>query len=379
MPSSLPSEHVPQGIARRLAAFALPGVGARQVPAGPIVVREIDWPAVRANIEFQRLTGLAVAAWSDNALELPSGASDELEDSHRRAMAWALAVERATLRVHDALGEDGIEAIVLKGSAFAHAFYPDPAWRAFGDLDLMVRGEDLARTGAVLERLGFARTLPEPREGFDRRFGTGAIYRIAGGIEVDLHRTLVTGPFGLWIRPEELFDATETFDLGGRSLRRLDATTAFLHACVHAALGALPPLLMPLRDLVQIAHTGHPDWDSVTTLARRWRLGPVMGHALKAAFDVLGATAAPEVQPLMDNGWPRRERRALLAYTTERQRRGARALATVRAIPGIRGKVAYVRALGVPDREFLAARQDDARGSYARRWTVPLRWLLRKP
>jgi hypothetical protein len=379
MPNSLPSEHLPQAIARRLAAFALPGADAEQVPAEPIVVREIDWPAVRANVEFQRLTGLALAALSENALELPSGASEELEASHRRAMAWALAVERATLRVHDALAEEGIQGIVLKGSAFAHGFYPDPSWRPFGDLDLMVRGDDLARTGAVLEKLGSARTLPEPREGFDRRFGTGAIYRTTGGIEIDLHRTLVIGPFGLWIRPDELFDTTERFDLGGRSLLRLEATAAFIHACVHAALGALPPLLMPLRDLVQIAHTGRPDWERVQTLAARWHLGPVVGHALTTASQVLGAPAVPAAMPLLENGWPRRERRALRAYTTERQRRGARAIATLQAIPGVRGKVAYVRALGVPNREFLAARQASDRGSYARRLAVPLRWLIRKP
>lgn len=378
MPNSLPSEHLPEVIARRIAAFALPGRTEGDAANEPITVSEIDWPAVLANVEFHRLTGLALAARAEDALELPPGADDELERSHRSAMAWALAVERVTVRVSEALTEGAIPGIVLKGPAFAHAFYPDPSLRSFGDLDLLVRGDDLARAGGVLEGLSFARTLPEPRDGFDRRFGTGAIYR-AGGIEIDLHRTLVTGPFGLWIRPDELFDATEELALGGRSLRRLDDTTAFVHACVHAAIGALPPLLMPLRDVVQIANTGSPDWDRVRTLAAAWHLGPVIAHALTLVTDVLGATVPAEVTPLLENGWPRRERRALLAYTTERQRRGARAVATMKAIPGIRGKVAYVRALGVPDREFLAARQADGRGSYARRWAVPFRWLLRRP
>ena len=379
MPNSSPSEHLPQAIARRVAAFALPGRTTREVPGEPIVVREIDWPAVLANLEFHRLTGLAVAARAEDALQLPPGAEDELELSHRRAMAWALAVERTTVRVTASLTEEAIPGIVLKGPAFAHGFYPDPSWRPFGDLDLLVRGDDLTRAGTVLEDLGFARTLPEPRDGFDRRFGTGAIYRTAGGIEIDLHRTLVTGPFGLWIRPDELFDLTEELALGGRSLRRLDATAAFLHACVHAALGALPPMLMPLRDVVQIAETGRPDWDRVRALASAWHLGPVVGHALTLATDMLGAASPADAAPLLENGWPRRERRALLAYTTERQRRGGRAVATMKAIPGVRAKIAYVRALGLPDKRFLAARQATEHGSYTRRWATPFRWLLRKP
>lgn len=376
MQNSLRSDHLPERLARRVAAFGLPGPGDGDEP---IVVAEIDWPAVRSNLEFHRLTGIAVAALSAGVLELPAGATDELHESHRGAMAWTLTVERAALRVTSSLRAEGIESLVLKGPAFAHTFYPDPSWRPFGDLDLLVWSDDLAGAGTVLEGLGFARTLPEPRAGFDRRFGTGAIYRSDGGTEIDLHRTLVTGPFGLWIRPEELFDATAELSLGGRGLRRLDDTTAFLHACVHAALGALPPLLMPLRDVVQISTAGSPDWDRVRTLAERWHLGPVVGHALDSAAAVLGVPVPEQTAFLLSNGWPRRERRALLAYTTERQRRGARALATVRAIPGVRGKVAYVRALGMPDRAFLAARQADGRGSYARRWAVPLRWLLRKP
>lgn len=379
MRNFLPFDHAPQALATRVAGFDLPGGGLDGAADGPIVVPEIDWTAFRTNVEFHRLTGLALAALSADALHLPAGAHEELEDSHRRAMAWALSVERTALRACSALRAEDVDVIVLKGPAFAHRFYPDPSLRPFGDLDLLVRTDDLARAGTVLERMGFARTLPEPHAGFDRRFGTGTIYRTAGGIEIDLHRTLVIGPFGLWIQPDELFDATEELTIGGRSLRRLDDTAAFMHACVHAALGALPPLLMPLRDVVQIASIGRPDWDRVRALAKRWRLGPVVGHALGAASDLLGARLPSQASSIRDDAWPRRERRALLAYTTARQRRGGRAVATMRAIPGLRSKAAYVRALGLPDRTFLAARQRTGRGSYLRRWAVPFRWLLRKP
>ncbi len=374
-------DHEPQILAARLAAFAAPHTGIDRDPieGEAIVVSDGDWPALRSNLEFQRLTGLAVAAMNVGVLRLPSWAMDELLESHRRAMGWALAVERRALRVCTALTEEGIDAVILKGPAFAHRFYPDPSWRPFGDLDLLVRTADLARAGAVLERLGFNRTLPEPRAGFDRRFGSGAVYRMSGGIEIDVHRTLVTGPFGLWMRPEDLFASTAELWLGGRALRRLDDTGSFLHACVHAALGALPSLLLPLRDVAQIAYTGDPDWERVVALAGRWRLRAVIAHALGVASEVLGVPPPPQALPLLESGSPRRERRALLAYTTDRQRRGARALSTIRAIPRLRAKAAYVMALGFPSRGFLAARQGSDRGSYVRRWTVPFRWLTRKP
>ena len=44
---------------------------------------------------------------------------------------------------------------------------------------------------------------------------------------------------------DELFEDVATFRVGGRTLRRLGDTMSLLHACVHASLGARPPLLVP--------------------------------------------------------------------------------------------------------------------------------------
>ena len=65
------------------------------------------------------------------------------------------------------------------------------------------------------------------------------------------------------------------------------------------------------------------------------------------------------------------------AYVTERRRAGGTALATLMAIPGIRGKLAYARHLLFPSTEFLAARAPGGRPSRLRRLLVPLRWLRR--
>jgi len=366
--------HEPERISAVIAAVGAAG----GLEAGPVVVRKADWPSLRPWLGFHRLSGLAMYAVSEGRLRLPPSAIRDLVGMHHDAMSWSLTVERAAVQICAALDESGIDAVILKGSAFAHRFYDDPGWRPFSDLDLLVRTADLVRAGAVLEKHGVARTLPEPRPGFDARFGTGAVHRRADGLEVDLHRTLVKGPFGLWMRPEELFDATAQFSLGGLSVRRLDDTASLLHACIHGALGALPPLFMPLRDVAQIAWRGDTDWDRFQAWAHRWRLGAVVAYAFETVSDLLGIAMPPQVRALASNGTGRKERRALRAYTTDRQRRGGRTISTMSAIPGLRGKAAYALALAVPSRGFLAARQGEADASYARRWAVALRWL-RKP
>src|SRR5437879_3101885 len=82
--------------------------------------------------------------------------------------------------------------------------------------------------------LGFTRPRPEPRPGFSERFGKAATHRGVDGLELDLHRTLVVGPFGLWLEPDELFEHAILFHLWGRELRRLDDTALVLHACLNA-------------------------------------------------------------------------------------------------------------------------------------------------
>ena len=103
-----------------------------------------------------------------------------------------------------AMAEAGVPTIVLKGPAVASTFYPDRAWRSYGDLDLLVAAADWRGACEVLVRRGFRRIIPEPRPGFDERFGKGASFEDARKLQVDLHRTLAMGPFGLWIDPGAL-------------------------------------------------------------------------------------------------------------------------------------------------------------------------------
>jgi len=357
-------------LARRVAGFGLPGSDHR-----PWSVPDDVWPSLLAGLAAQRITGLAVAGAEAGWLVMSDPQAEELLSRHRDAMLWALTLERRLLGLAAEFRAAGIDHVVLKGPAVAHSFYPDPSWRGFGDLDLLVKTADWRAACRLLEDLGFRRELPEPRPGFDERFGKAATHRGGDGCEIDLHRTLVLGPFGLWIDPDELFERTVEFRLGGESLRRLEDTVAFLHACVHASLGWWPPLLTPVRDVAQVANRGAVDWTDAADLAGRWRLGVVVRHALKLASEQLGVEIPDPAQAIVATRPRRRETRLLEAYASDRRRRGGTALSTLHAIPGLRGKAAYIWQLVFPAREFLVARTGSGSPSYARRWKVALRWL----
>ena len=340
-------------------------------------VDEDTWLELKSRLIAERLTGLAMAAAEDGRLNLSDTHFAELSDAHREVMLWALDLERTLLDLAREFDDAGIEFVVLKGAALAHTVYPDPSWRPFMDIDLLVRTRDWRRSCALLAELGMVRRLVEPRPGFDERFGKAACHVNDKRQEIDLHRTLVLGPFGLWIDPDELFEGTSRFSLGGRDLNQLDDTASLMHACLHASLGMRRSLLVSFRDVAQAAESSGVVWEVILDWAERWRLRPVLRDAFMRTEQKLGTRNPPQLSPLIGEEPTRSERRLLSAYTSESRNRGGMALTTLQALPSVRSKAAYVRTLCFPSSDFLKARTGkDGGPSYLRRWAVPIHWAL---
>ena len=208
-------------LARRVAAFGLAGAPAPD----PVVPSDHMWTRLFGLVQDERITGLAIESVAEGWLDLTDEQTEQLFAAHRDAMMWALLIERKLVGLADEFARDGIGFAVLKGASVARTVYAEPCLRSFGDVDLLVRTADYERACALLGRLGHERQRPEPRPGFEARFGKGSVHRHPDDrIEVDLHRTLVLGPFGLWIDPEELIDTARDLR-AGRAGRSTDSTT----------------------------------------------------------------------------------------------------------------------------------------------------------
>ena len=354
-------------VGKRVASVGLPGAG-----SDPLEVPEEDWPRLLAYLARQRITGLAEVEVRAGTLVVTEQQHTELDERHRAAMAMVLLLDHLLGELSSAMAEAGVPTVVLKGPAVASTFYPDRAWRSYGDLDLLVGAADWRGACEVLVRHGFRRIIPEPRPGFDERFGKGASFEDARKLQVDLHRTLAMGPFGLWIDPGALLASTTDFPTRGGPLRQLDDPSTLIHACIHAALGRQHARLVPLRDVLQVAWSDRIDWDVFVDRMADWRLTAPVAHAMRTASATLRISLPEDVAEILRTPVAAIERRALLAYTTDRKRQGGPELAALWAIPGLRSRAAYLRAMLFPDRRFLEA--EGRSGTLRRRWMVPVRW-----
>ncbi len=195
-----------------------------------------------------------------------------------------------------------------------------------------------------------------------------------GGTELDLHRTLALGPFGLTVHLPDLWRHHEPLTLAeGLELRALDLETRFLHACFHASLGDLPPRLVPLRDVAEMALSGKLDIDRVISLAKSWRAQAVLARAaaLSCALLQLPAAARGALGELAEVRSPKREVRMLGAYLSPGRSYVLLTVAATRAVRGPVDKFRYVMALAAPTGDFVSPRYVSRRA----RWGSAVRSL----
>jgi hypothetical protein len=326
--------------------------------------------ALLAGIGQERLAGLALAAADAGALCLSASAGDELRARHEHQLALDLQLERVLVETASTLDRAGISYRALKGPLLAHVAYPDPALRSFGDVDVLVPGSSFDAAVRALAPLGFRRHFTEPRPGFDARFAKGACLARRDGMEVDLHRTLAPGAFGILLERVDLFRRpARTFRLGSHAIAGVDAETAFVHACFHAALGNHPPRLVPLRDIVQL-HTTLLDAGAVVEMFTTARCESVCRRALDLVDAELGVhLEGPIPMWAARQSASRFDRWALQSYATEDRSYAGQVVASIWAIPSLRDRVAYTAALAFPSRQYARAHD---RG-YARRLVRGLR------
>ena len=121
----------------------------------------IDWSAFIALAEVHGLLPLAYAHLEAIAPEMmPRPVRVELWGRHEARTRRNHAMARELLRVLEALDACGIPAIPYKGPCLAASVYGDVALREFGDLDIVVRRDDVLRAKTMLETEGYLAEYP---------------------------------------------------------------------------------------------------------------------------------------------------------------------------------------------------------------------------
>ena len=242
-----------------------------------------SWAMAFGECQTHGLGGLLVAAVADGAVPVTDEQRAEVARLEVVLTRARMQAERNVLEVVAVLDDAGIETRLLKGLAFATLEYPDAQWRPTGDVDLLVRGEEIERAVEVLVARGGEILEPDPVPGYRATVGKGTPVRLASpATEVDLHRLLVWGPLGVRQPPDGPWSTARSFELQGRELTTLGVEETLLHASYHLLIGGRPRALS-VRDVAQVLADPDLDPDRVVALARHWGATAVTTTAVKRA------------------------------------------------------------------------------------------------
>lgn len=331
------------------------GISGETPAAEPVVVDESVWPDLFARARAGKVVGAMARAVVDGVLVVDDDQRTQLAEAHDALMVQALELEARLVHLGSELDDHGIEWRIVKGPASAHLLYDDPAVRTFVDLDILVRSDALAATVALLEDLGAVRRHPSLGADYERRFSKSVTMRLDGA-EIDLHRTLTPGPFGLAIIEDDLFADPTPFVVAGRELATVSYPVALVHACYHAVLGDVAPSDATRRDIAALAQ--HPDLDPdlVAGLAQRWRGVSVVADGLALGRPIAPAASWAVVGQLAAMPVGRLDAQLRRAYEQRRGRFGRQTIASLVVLDSWSGRFALARSVAWPTAAHLNAR-----------------------
>ena len=330
----------------------------------------LEWDALFDRAVDERAVSLLACAVAEGLICATPAQAEQLGIGHEAAMRSCVWLERWTLEVVQLFADAAIEVRLLKGPAVAHLDYPDPAWRAFGDIDVLVPSAQYDDAIRLLLAVGGRRRSQEVRPGFDRRFGKGACVTLLNGVQVDVHRTLASGPFGLTVDLGELFRRSEVVTLADRPVPVLSRELRLVHACYHAALGDTTPRVVALRDVAQMLGSTELDFDEVRRIGKRWRAEIVLARAISLTWDALQLAATPVSEWATAFSGDRFERSALSAYVGADRSYARQMLAGLPAVSGLRAKIFYIRSLVFVDATYAARHGGGFGRRVQRAWNV---------
>jgi putative nucleotidyltransferase-like protein len=226
------------------------------------------------------------------APQVPSGALDHLRDVAIRSAAQSLQFSRELAQLLEVFRRHGITAIVLKGGHLGQVIYESFALRTMGDLDIMVRRDELARAAGLLTDLGYAPQYFGVEEVDYAQHHHIRPMAKPEGIRVEIHWSIARPTALFDIDLEGIWTRARRTEIAGVESLVLSPEDLILHLCLHASFAHKFRLgLRACWDLLEVArhYKDTVDWDQVVRRAQQWRIGKYVYLTLRLVRDLLAA------------------------------------------------------------------------------------------
>ena len=323
--------------ADRSAALLRYAVAAR----GPVLPDAETWPEWLWLAELERIVPLLFHLVDSIPTDLTDEQRRQLREAQGSVLSRSVRLEHHLIGVSGLLGAHGIPSLVLKGAATAHLDYPDPSWREFHDIDLLIHAADRDESIALLATAGWVQgyALPGGHEDF-----THAVTLVRERAELDLHQRTAHRALGLRVPTQDLFDHATSYEIAGSPLGVLDPVDRLIHGAVHAVASRAPYRhLSSVADVLSLADLRRHLAADALVRAERWRVRPIVERAVRDAYAMAQLDLPEEWVRAMELRIRHRDRLVDLAYLSPVRRPVTEELAYLRLLDGWGARWRYAR------------------------------------
>ncbi|MCI5195478.1 MAG: hypothetical protein D3919_04465 [Candidatus Electrothrix sp. AW5] len=255
---------------------------------------EANWNAVVQQANRHGVTSLLYQSLSAPQFELivPATITQTLRIPYLEFFWQNTSLYNNLSNILKALQQKNIPVTLLKGAHLAQTVYSNIALRPMGDIDILVKKEDLLQAKEHLLGLGYT-----PFKETDIATASASCQHLSPMIKqdappVELHWTLESPTSPFTIDVEGLWQRARPASVGGVDTLTLSPEDLLLHLCLHTAAHHLYSnglrALCDIRESIR-HYREELDWKTVQLRAEEWGAGNAVYLTLYLARSLLGA------------------------------------------------------------------------------------------
>ncbi len=227
-------------------------------------------------------------------LDVPGNAWEEMRKRYYLSAARNMRLYRELQKILDRFDREKIPVIVLKGAHLAEKVYGNIALRGMGDVDMLVKKDDLKMVEEILLEFG-----GEPLQ-CNHVVTEGSChfaYKLfESKLRVEIHWKLIPPVYSCQINLEDIWNRAQPLQPGKTKALAFSPEDLLVYICAHSAKHAADFKIRMLYDIAKIleCYQSKLDWAAIGARARQWGVLRAVYVLLRMAREMLGAAVTGE-------------------------------------------------------------------------------------
>jgi hypothetical protein len=231
---------------------------------------------------------------------IPPEIRQALADRQRAQIVFTLRLTAELFSILDRFTAEGIGALVVKGPVLAVQAYGDPAMRAYGDLDLLVRQRDIHRATELMIAAGYAATVSLRAIDAGKIPGQYLFFNAHSKLIVELHNDLTLRYFPRRLPLEDFFARQIQVRLDAHEAPALSVEDELVLISIHGAKHFWERLMWIADVAALVSRQTGIDWRRVGDSAQAVGAERMLHTGLRLASDLLQGRLPGKVQATVE-------------------------------------------------------------------------------